>query len=788
MKSYFKLSLISFLFALFVLTGQEAKAVGKDLLLESLTLNPETAVLDRNMVITAKVKNNGSENISADELKMISYTFGRFQLTEIAYPSPPYGYLSPGESDYITIRGTFTSYGAAGLDFKLDPNSAIAETSETNNAIRKDITVLVSGYDLYAESLTVSPANPEAGQTCIITVKIKNNGVDAMNSSSDLGTSQREFANFVSQKSTYPTINLDSPTAAGGYFYYIYEGYFQQAGNHLLSFTLDIYKQVEETNEDNNLLEKTVSVQEKQTADLSVEEISINIAEPLITDQLEITVKVKNTGQTSLTSDYGLTDYDALVDFDNFGISSQSRGELPAITNPFDPGEILTYTYKGGFGSIGANLLTFTINQYNRLAEGNGNNNIATTSVNVYINSEARDAFLILNSRTEDISSTSVKVIWETNKDTSGKIINNALNTSEEHASSATGKSHAITLSDLLPGTTYSYRIAGKNNAASQEKTISFTTLLNDNLTIKNLSGPTIEANKTVKFSWQTNLLSSGEVYYKLTADENYSKKTDDLNQSLAHNLELSLAESGEYQYYLKSAGSAGTVAQTDIKTFSLGAAKTAPSTNQPTETEDKPESEGNVPGKNSPEAEVLNVSNQGMYNSLKGKILLKVEDLGKAYYVNPKNNSMHYLGRPADAFNVMRGAGIGITNINLEKIPVALSNLTGPDSDSDGLTDLIEDALGTDKLKADSDSDGYSDKVEVEGNFNPTGLGGKPIDSAFASAQKGKIFLQVERNGEAWYINPADNKKYFLGRPADAFAVMRNLGLGISNNDFGKL
>ena len=48
-----------------------------------------------------------------------------------------------------------------------------------------------------------------------------------------------------------------------------------------------------------------------------------------------------------------------------------------------------------------------------------------------------------------------------------------------------------------------------------------------------------------------------------------------------------------------------------------------------------------------------------------------------------------------------------------------------------------------------------------------------------------GKILLQVEENGEGWYIDPGDQNRYYLGRPADAFAIMRELGLGISNKDF---
>lgn len=51
-----------------------------------------------------------------------------------------------------------------------------------------------------------------------------------------------------------------------------------------------------------------------------------------------------------------------------------------------------------------------------------------------------------------------------------------------------------------------------------------------------------------------------------------------------------------------------------------------------------------------------------------------------------------------------------------------------------------------------------------------------------------GKILLDVEKNGEAYYIYPKDKKAYYLGRPADAFRIMRELGLGITNSDIRKI
>ncbi len=169
----------------------------------------------------------------------------------------------------------------------------------------------------------------------------------------------------------------------------------------------------------------------------------------------------------------------------------------------------------------------------------------------------------------------------------------------------------------------------------------------------------------------------------------------------------------------------------------------------------------------------------------LKGKIVLKVEDAGKAYYINPKTESMYYLGRPKDAFAVMREQGIGITNNDLYRIPVGINN-NGEDSDNDGLSDNLENTLGLNPNDPDSDGDGFSDKDELSSGYSPWGKGKQNLDSSFSTKQEGKILLQVEKKGEAWYVNPEDGKRYFLGRPSDAFEVMRKLGLGISNNDFG--
>ncbi|MBT5338286.1 hypothetical protein HN858_00485 [Candidatus Falkowbacteria bacterium] len=116
-------------------------------------------------------------------------------------------------------------------------------------------------------------------------------------------------------------------------------------------------------------------------------------------------------------------------------------------------------------------------------------------------------------------------------------------------------------------------------------------------------------------------------------------------------------------------------------------------------------------------------VQSKSMAESLSGKILLQVEDNGEAWYVYPGELTRYYLGRPADAFDIMRDLGLGVSE---------------------------------------------ADYTQFDGTA-PSNLAGK-------------ILLRVEANGEAYYVYPNDLKLYYLGRPADAFDIMRSLGLGITN------
>lgn len=116
--------------------------------------------------------------------------------------------------------------------------------------------------------------------------------------------------------------------------------------------------------------------------------------------------------------------------------------------------------------------------------------------------------------------------------------------------------------------------------------------------------------------------------------------------------------------------------------------------------------------------------------NRFSGRIYLQVESHGEAWYVNPVNIQRYYLGRPADMFVVMRKLGLGITNANLRKIPTTTNAVN--------------------------------------------------VDQVLVDRLRGRILLQVESKGEAWYVSPDDGRRYFLGSPSEAFALVRSFGQGI--------
>jgi len=176
-------------------------------------------------------------------------------------------------------------------------------------------------------------------------------------------------------------------------------------------------------------------------------------------------------------------------------------------------------------------------------------------------------------------------------------------------------------------------------------------------------------------------------------------------------------------------------------------------------------------------------LSNSNLIDRVSGHILLQVEENGEAWYVYPKNNNRYYLRDGWSAYRIMKELGLGITNDDLYKITIGIMPVEyETDSDDDGLSDKLEESIGTDVNNSDTDSDGYIDSVEIKNGSDPLGIGIKKIDYSLVDRLRGMILLQVESRGEAWYLNPTDGKRYYMYNGISAYKIMRGLSVGITN------
>lgn len=138
--------------------------------------------------------------------------------------------------------------------------------------------------------------------------------------------------------------------------------------------------------------------------------------------------------------------------------------------------------------------------------------------------------------------------------------------------------------------------------------------------------------------------------------------------------------------------------------------------------------------------------SAQTLVQRVSGYILLQVESHGEAWYVDPVQQKATYMADGAAAYQIMRSFGLGITNTDLALIPSV---------------------------------------SDVQVMRNATSI---CASNSLAQRLSGRILLQVQAHGEAWYVYPKNCRRIYLANGPAAYDVMAFLGLGISNTDLASI
>ncbi|MFA7286196.1 MAG: S8 family serine peptidase [Patescibacteria group bacterium] len=155
------------------------------------------------------------------------------------------------------------------------------------------------------------------------------------------------------------------------------------------------------------------------------------------------------------------------------------------------------------------------------------------------------------------------------------------------------------------------------------------------------------------------------------------------------------------------------------------------------------PSSQVTAPTQGTP---VVTPSTKSLLARLLGYIVLQVQQHGEAWYIHPDTGLRYYMQDGSVAYQMMRSFGLGITDTDLGKIPT----------------------VGSEQAMKDSTS---------VCNANST-----------ANKLKGKILLQVQQHGEAWYVHPDKCRRIYMKDGGVAYQIMRFLSLGITNTDLTKI
>ncbi len=471
-----------------------------------------------------------------------------------------------------------------------------------------------------------------------------------------------------------------------------------------------------------------------------------------------------------------------------------------------------------------------TYHYYVRCSDQSGNVNTGSYSIQFSVAADTTPP--ILSSVTAgSISQTSAIITWTTNEAADSEVgYGTSISYAQSQTSAQAVTSHTVPLSGLTPGTVYHYHVRSTDVSANTSGWSSDQTFTTDapspqpnlcgNGTIdagEECDGSNLNNTSCTTLGFSAGIVSCSASCAFVTAQctvaqqcteqwtcsdwstcsaGSQTRTCTDVNSCGSTANRPTLAKScttpssgggggggGSYTPPSSSGGVSGGASGGTNGGSSGGSSPTTPST--PTDPTIAQRIKDVVARENARVA-ALNLS---LRNRLLGWILLQTQEKGEAWYLEPLSKFRYYLANGDEAYKMLSRFGLGVTDKDLSQIPIGISTcFQGTDTDLDGIPDKMEEGLGTDSAKADTDGDGFSDKDEILGGYNPLGPGKLTSSSSLISRLKGRILLQVQKNGQAWYLNPKDGKRYYTQNGEAAYQIMRCLSLGVTNTDLNSL
>ncbi|GGQ42661.1 CARDB domain-containing protein [Streptomyces mutabilis] len=223
-----------------------AAAPAPDLTVTGLDWSPADPSERDEVTVDATVRNTGTAPSAATtaEVTVEGATAGTAEVPALA----------PGESAEVAVATGTHAAGSYAVAAVVDPRDTVAELDDSNNsrgAADRLVVDRAPGPDLEVRSITTDPANPAVGAPVTFTVAVHNRGTSAV----ETGSVTRLQAGSTTLNGTTGEV------AAGATVNVPISGTWKATGGGVtLTATADATGVVTETNEDNNVLAKSLVV------------------------------------------------------------------------------------------------------------------------------------------------------------------------------------------------------------------------------------------------------------------------------------------------------------------------------------------------------------------------------------------------------------------------------------------------------------------------------------------------------------------------------------------------
>ncbi|WP_250212723.1 galactose-binding domain-containing protein [Acrocarpospora catenulata] len=221
-------------------------APNPDLTVTNLSWTPTSPNETNAITLSATVRNSGSAAAPADS---VTFYLGGALVGTADIPALPVGGTATVTSDVGT-----RAMGSYQVSARVDADNTVFEMNENNNTLTAATPLVVAqapGPDLQVTEITYNPANPAVGAPVTFTVAVNNRGTTA----SGATTVTRVVVGGTTLNTTTPSI------AAGATLQVAITGsWTATAGGATITATADATNTVQETNETNNTLTRSIVV------------------------------------------------------------------------------------------------------------------------------------------------------------------------------------------------------------------------------------------------------------------------------------------------------------------------------------------------------------------------------------------------------------------------------------------------------------------------------------------------------------------------------------------------